>query len=340
MGLQIDQQQILVAWKALSSTDNHEGWGVFPLYKHRNWSLLASYNLSEHEEAIFLDIKYSQTYESRISLPVAQGFRVQRFNEETRKGFALIRQVDGDLDLFTKIIVDVCNTIIQYQELNENKLVAVFINRINAWLSFMSKGGHELSQEAELGLIGELEMISSLISLNLPISEVLNTWKGPLDGLKDFEIGSGAIETKSTLSNQGFIAKINSLEQLDDSEKSPLFLNGYRFSLGSAGKTLTERINLIREQLNDYPAELTKFNNLLLRNGYLESEKENYTRKFKTEHTYFWWVDEKFPRLVPGNIAVNIRQAKYEIDLTPFINQSMDLSLVLQKLGIGNCGIN
>ncbi|MEX3012361.1 PD-(D/E)XK motif protein [Acinetobacter baumannii] len=42
-------------------------------------------------------------------------------------------------------------------------------------------------------------------------------------------MGSGAIETKSTLSNQGFVAKINSLEQLDDSEKSPLFLNGYRF---------------------------------------------------------------------------------------------------------------
>lgn len=340
MGLQIDQQQILVAWKALSSTDNQEGWVTFPLYKHSNWSLLASYNLLKREEAIFLDINYSQILESRITLPIAQGFRVQRFNEAARKGFALVRQVDGDLDLFTKMIVDVCNTIIQYQDLNENKLVSVFINRIYAWLSFMSKGERELSQEAELGLIGELEVILSLISLNLPISEVLNAWKGPLDGLKDFEMGSGAIETKSTLSNQGFVAKINSLEQLDDSEKSPLFLNGYRFSLNSVGKTLTERINLIREQLNDYPAELSRFNNLLLRIGYLESEKENYIRKFKTENSFFWLVDENFPRLVPGNIAVNIRHAKYEIDLTPFINQSIDLSLVLQKLGIGNCGIN
>ncbi len=53
MGLQIDQQQILVAWKALSSTDNQEGWVTFPLYKHNNWSLLASYNLLKREEAIF-----------------------------------------------------------------------------------------------------------------------------------------------------------------------------------------------------------------------------------------------------------------------------------------------
>ena len=51
-------------------------------------------------------------------------------------------------------------------------------------------------------------------------------------------------------------------------------------------------------------------------------------------------VIENFPRLVPGNIAVNIRQVKYEIDLTPLMNDSINLSIVLQKLGIGNSGIN
>ena len=99
MGLQIDQQQILVAWKALSSTDNQEGWVTFPLYKHNNWSLLASYNLLKREEAIFLDINYSQILESRITLPIAQGFRVQRFNEAARKGFALV------IDLYKKALL-------------------------------------------------------------------------------------------------------------------------------------------------------------------------------------------------------------------------------------------
>ena len=163
---------------------------------------------------------------------------------------------------------------------------------------------------------------------------------GPLDGLKDFELGTGAIEIKSTLSSNGFIAKIGSLEQLDDSQISPLFINGYRFSINATGLTLVERINLLRDQLIDFPSELSRLNNLLLRVGYLETAAENYIRRFKTENSYFWLVDENFPRLVPGNIAVNIRQVKYEIDLTPLMNDSINLSIVLQKLGIGNSGIN
>jgi len=204
----------------------------------------------------------------------------------------------------------------------------------------MRKGFETLSQEAELGLIGELETLSSLISANIPISDVLDAWIGPLDGLKDFELGTGAIEIKSTLSSNGFIAKIGSLEQLDDSQISPLFINGYRFSINATGLTLVERINLLRDQLIDFPSELSRLNNLLLRVGYLETAAENYIRRFKTENSYFWLVDENFPRLVPGNIAVNIRQVKYEIDLTPLMNDSINLSIVLQKLGIGNSGIN
>jgi hypothetical protein len=334
------EQQISTSWKALSKINNQTGWVSIPIYNCSNWSIAAGYNLTSYEQAIFFKINYSKSYFNKFKLPMTQGFKVQQLKDEVGTGIALIRQVEGDLDLFTKIAVDVCNTIIQHQSLSDNKSVSVILNRINAWLSFMTKGSEILSQEEELGLVGELETLYSLISLNIPINEVLNSWKGPLDGLKDFEIGNGAIEIKSTLSNKGFIGKINSLEQLDDSEKSPLFLNGYRFSIDSLGKTLTERINLVREQLNDYPAELSRFNNLLLRIGYLESEKENYIRKFKTENVFFWLVDENFPRLVPGNIAVNIRQAKYEIDLTPFLHQSIDLNLVLQKLGIGNSGIN
>ena len=340
MALPFDQQ-IQLAWRALSSSGDREGWNTIPLYKKNNWLLVTGCSLSTNEQAIFLEINYSNISISNNSLPIAQGFRVQQLkDEDSKKGLALIRQVDGDLELFTKMAVDVCNTIIQNETLNESQLISLFINRINAWLSFMRKGFETLSQEAELGLIGELETLSSLISANIPISDVLDAWIGPLDGLKDFELGTGAIEIKSTLSSNGFIAKIGSLEQLDDSQISPLFINGYRFSINATGLTLVERINLLRDQLIDFPSELSRLNNLLLRVGYLETAAENYIRRFKTENSYFWLVDENFPRLVPGNIAVNIRQVKYEIDLTPLMNDSINLSIVLQKLGIGNSGIN
>ena len=86
-----------------------------------------------------------------------------------------------------------------------------------------------------------------------------------------------------------------------DSQISPLFINGYRFSINATGLTLVERINLLRDQLIDFPSELSRLNNLLLRVGYLETAAENYIRRFKTENSYFWLVDENFPRLV--NVA-------------------------------------
>lgn len=334
------EEQIPTTWKALSQSSNTVGWRTMAVYNSTHASIEAAYDLFSHNEAIFFKIDYSNNVFDKTKLPVAKGFKVQLLADEFGKGIALIRQSEGDIDLFTKIAVDICNTIIQHQALTENALFPVVVNRIDAWLAFMTRGYKTLSQEAELGLVGELELLDSLILLNMPIDEVLNVWKGPLNGLKDFEIGSGAIEVKSTLGVDGFICKINSLEQLDDSEKSPLFLNGYRFSINSLGKTLPKRIGFLREKLANYPMELSRFNNLLLGMGYLESNEENYFRQFKTENSYFWLVDENFPKLVPGTVPVNIRQAKYEMDLTPLIPQAINLSLVLNKLGIKNCGIN
>lgn len=334
-------EQIRRTWRALSSDNSKEGWGMIPIYKQNKWLLSAGYNISTYEEAIFLEIRDSCVSFSDNILPVAQGFRVQKLRKDgSNQGLALIRQTDSDLGLFTKIAADVCNTVIQHDNLSENQLIVLFINRINAWLSFMRKGSEILSSEAELGLIGELETLSALMTANIPINYILDAWKGPLDGIKDFELGEGAIETKSTLANSGFIVKIGSLEQLDDSYKSPLFLNGHRFSINATGTTLVERIKLLRERLANFPSELSKLNNLLLSVGYLENLENSYIRKFKTENTYFWLVDESFPRLVPTYIAKDIRKVKYEIDLTSFITKSIYLHEVIEKLGIKNCGTN
>ena len=74
-----------------------------------------------------------------------------------------------------------------------------------------------LSQEAEVGLFGEMVVLKALLEAGVPVEVVLNAWQGPLDGLHDFLIGSGAIEVKTTLSTNGFPATVNSLEQLDES---------------------------------------------------------------------------------------------------------------------------
>ncbi|XDZ51501.1 PD-(D/E)XK motif protein [Neisseriaceae bacterium CLB008] len=324
-------QQITVAWRALSAIDDPEGWVSIDLYKYNNWSILVSYNSLNREQAIIFKIKNDN---ANSSLPMAQGFKVLPLKGELGPGFVVVRQNEGDIELFTKMVTDICHTVIQHQTLCESKLASVFINRINAWLSFMDGDRRPLSPEAELGLVGELEILYRLLSLNIPTPEVIASWKGPLGGIKDFEFRNGAVETKSTISRAGMIVKIGSLEQLDISKVSPLFLNGNMFSISPEGQTLVDRVNLVATKLKSYPGELAKFNNLLLRCGYLESDAECYIRKFKVEKSLFWLVDENFPRLVPENIAVYINKAQYEINLTPLMIDSVEMKIVVQRLGM------
>lgn len=75
----------------------------------------------------------------------------------------------------------------------------------------------------------------------------LESWVGPLNAVRDFEIGTGAIEVKTTISAVGFPAKIGSLEQLDDSARQPLFLAGVRLRQGETGQNLSELVADIRD---------------------------------------------------------------------------------------------
>lgn len=99
----------------------------------------------------------------------------------------------------------------------------------------MSRGATSLSPEAELGLAGELAFVIALLDSEVPAEEVLKGWVGPDDAPQDFLLGDGAIEVKATMSSSGFPVKIGSLEQLDDSVASPLFLAAMRFSREERG---------------------------------------------------------------------------------------------------------
>ena len=99
---------------------------------------------------------------------------------------------------------------------DEGKLLRVFIGRVGAWQEFMRKGSQALSPEAEIGLIGELTLLRSIIEAGVAPATAIESWVGPLDGIQDFEIGAGALEVKATLSTAAFPARIGSLEQLDE----------------------------------------------------------------------------------------------------------------------------
>jgi hypothetical protein len=168
----------------------------------------------------------------------------------------------------------------------------------------------------------------------------VQAWQGPLGGLHDYAIGNGAIEVKSTSAQEGFPAKIYSLDQLDDSIVYPLFLSAVRLVLEDTGKSLPMLVSEVRRMLVDDEITSIRFESALLHTGYSDSMAEEYTRLFRSVEMCIFPVSEGFPRLTRGSVPFGIRSARYEIDLDSFTLESVTFIEALRRLEVQKNGIN
>jgi hypothetical protein len=175
-------------------------------------------------------------------------------------------------------------------------------------------------------------MLEKMLEVGLAPEVAIGAWSGPLDGLRDFELGFGAIEVKTTIAASGFIAKIVALEQLDDTNCNPLFLGAVKCTLAENGKTLSETITKIRIYLEFDPLILSEFDDRLLAAGFIAEHTPQYQRKFSLREIAILEVDKNFPRLTHGNLTPGIISARYEINLEPLLIQEIGLNAALKKL--------
>ena len=333
----LNNEDVASAWKALSGSYQDDGWRSIPIIKLENCTILAARKFPGNEEAILLGFTSVKVQPSNL-LPQSKGFKIENpsiiSENDQQDWLSLVRQQRGDLGLFSQMASDVISTLASSLDQQGEILYKLFLKRVIAWQEFMRKSQACLSAAEELGLIGELEVIRLLLEKDLPPHLVIDSWKGPIDGIQDFELGSGALEVKSTLSKEGFSAQIMSLNQLDDSVVSPIFLIGCLFTLDPHGLSLPQKVRIIRENLDDDRPALELFNNVLLRAGYLDSHEEDYSRSFASEMIKIWIVDDLFPRLVPSNVPLGVRQVRYEIDLSGLDDNLVSIEKVIKSVEV------
>jgi Putative PD-(D/E)XK family member, (DUF4420) len=330
-------EEFLLAWSSLSGDDPTPGWQAIVLPSAGPVEVQAGRRSPDNAEAVLLAFR-SVRLAPAEKLPEGQGFSVERADPEGagQLRLALTRRAAGSADLFAAMACDVVGALDEAASAGsaEAKLLRVFLGRVGAWQEFMRKGSQKLSPEAEIGLVGELILLRTIIEAGVPPAAAVQAWVGPLDGVQDFELGTGALEVKATLSSAGFPARIGSLEQLDDSTRQPLFLAGARLRQAESGQSLPDIVAAMRgASVGD--AEATRLlSERLIAAGYFDADEDLYVRRFTLADILFVEVKDGFPRLTPGTVPLGVIRATYEIDLDKVAGDNVAAVEALKKLGV------
>ena len=328
MALQNESDQLRAAWRSLSNAEAADGWRIIPIKSKR---CRAGVRYPNKEEGLL--VGFNVPISRKSDLPQGKGFSVSHV-EEAKGEFGLwigvTRNKSANAEMFVLMAADLLETVNLLKQ-DEHQTYRLFLSRIKSWQQFMERPQFKrLSEEEEIGLVGELTVLERFIETGVAPEFALDIWKGPANGLRDFVTQDVCIEVKSTVSTKSFSAQINSLEQLDDLGSQSIYLAALRFCTRQEGRTLPQLINSIRGKIGG-KLQIPFERNLLLA-GYQEAFSDQYQKTFLLIEERHFLIEDGFPRIIRSNVPSEIGFVKYEIDIDLVTVPSLGFSDIIPKL--------
>ncbi|WFE23304.1 PD-(D/E)XK motif protein [Solwaraspora sp. WMMD937] len=163
---------------------------------------------------------------------------------------------------------------------------------LDEWRKLLQPASEGPSQQAVIGLIGELEVLRLMAAHDPLVS--LDLWKGPTGTTHDFVRARRAIEVKTVTSADGLFVRVSNIDQLDPDALDSLHLIVVHLRQDQTAPSLVDRI--------DDVLALGTPRSLLLERikmaGYLYGSplRENQDRFF-VRSVRAWVVEDSFPGL-------------------------------------------
>jgi len=220
-------------------------------------------------------------------------------------------------DLFDELILSIHDKIFNVNLPEE--YADLFVRYFLKWGAFFEKqSSATLSPEVLKGLFGELIYLKKLLSnSNSEIDEILNSWRGPYDNVRDFVFDKSEFELK-TINQSNNSVKISSEFQLDSDELKNIFLVVISLEINAVnGVHLKDLINKIKIKIYEKFGDISIFLNALAQKGLNFNNLDQYNdSKFvvKEMKTYDA-TTEIFPKLCRSSIPESIYQVNYKIKL-------------------------
>jgi hypothetical protein len=237
----------------------------------------------------------------------------------------------AQLELFETL----CRDVIAAGELagTEAEVLERAIGRTFRW-HFLLRGGklEVLSEEAQKGLIGEIEMLKLLIS-TLGAKPALTAWTGPSGAPKDFELKADCIEVKARRGASQPFVKITNEFQLADVPERRLWLAVLAVDKVQQphGRTLAEYVSEVTDLLERTEPSAIMDWDLHLADAGFDSLHDYSAWRWIVSPPDFHAVTEGFPRIA-APVPLGLSTVSYALALsacTPFLS---DWGAVQQKL--------
>lgn len=311
MGRRFEPGALNAAWRALAGGSG-DGWRTILVATLGSIRVHAGRRSPADEESV--EFRVPEMAGVPGELPEGRGFEMTRV-KGSPDTLMITRRAGASPTLFLLMVTDVLTDLDDRESNGEPRLASALVARVRAWQDFMERADDGvLGREAEIGLLGELTVLAELIRAGMVGRRAVESWAGPSGGLHDFHFGGPALEVKTSTSSDGFAATIDSLDQLDDSFASPLYLAAVSLRSGQ-GRTLAEFVAEVDDLLSDDGAARQVFERCLLRAGFLRAAATRYSNRYSLRSTSLYLVDDAFPRLVRATVPQPVLSARYRLDL-------------------------
>jgi hypothetical protein len=198
--------------------------------------------------------------------------------------------------------------------------VAALEETLAKWHAILS-ARTRMSQQAEIGLFGELLVLESLLSRHGDAA--VDSWRGPLGEEHDFGFADADMEVKTTIGERRR-HWIHGLDQLSPTPPAPLWLLSVQITRGGleSGRRLGRLVADGREAIQ-HDVTKTRLSERLAANAWREADDELFSQSWRLRsEPLALYVDDAFPRLTSQRLVscgMNIEtigQINYEIDLS------------------------
>jgi hypothetical protein len=240
----------------------------------------------------------------------------------------------AQLELFEAL----CRDVMAATELAETEAEVLerAIGRTFRW-HYLLRGGkiEVLSDEAQKGLIGEIEVLKLLIA-TLGAKPALIAWTGPSGAPKDFELKADCIEVKARRGASQPFVKITNEFQLADVSARRLWLAVLAVDKVQPphGRTLT-----------DYVSEVTQLLERIEPSAMMDWDLHLADAGFDVLHDYsspcwivsapdFYAVTEPFPRIT-APVPLGLSNVSYALDLSACATFRTNFGAIQERLNEG-----